>query len=122
MLSPNAADELEFASAATLEFPSDKMNASLETRTTTSSMAIQINKVAVLGAGTMGSRIAAHLANAGIPSYLLDIVPPGATLSKPGERNSERDKIVTAESMGFPLAGKNVFTTSHSPSNCASSF
>jgi len=37
-----------------------------------------IHKVAVLGAGTMGSRIAAHLANAGVPSYLLDIVPPDA--------------------------------------------
>jgi 3-hydroxyacyl-CoA dehydrogenase len=38
----------------------------------------KIEKVAVLGAGTMGSRIAAHLANAGIPSVLLDIVPPDA--------------------------------------------
>lgn len=37
---------------------------------------MQINKVAVLGSGTMGSAIAAHLANAGIPSLLLDIVPP----------------------------------------------
>ena len=36
----------------------------------------RIEKVAVLGAGTMGSRIAAHLANAGVRSYLLDIVPP----------------------------------------------
>src|SRR5580698_2929516 len=35
----------------------------------------RIEKVAVLGAGTMGSRIAAHLANAGIPCYLLDMVP-----------------------------------------------
>jgi 3-hydroxyacyl-CoA dehydrogenase len=35
----------------------------------------QIEKAAVLGAGTMGARIAAHLANAGIPCYLLDIVP-----------------------------------------------
>ena len=35
----------------------------------------RIEKVAVLGAGTMGSRIAAHLANAGVRSYLLDIVP-----------------------------------------------
>ncbi|MGC8916668.1 MAG: 3-hydroxyacyl-CoA dehydrogenase/enoyl-CoA hydratase family protein [Thermoanaerobaculum sp.] len=34
-----------------------------------------IRKVAVLGAGVMGSGIAAHLANAGIPSLLLDIVP-----------------------------------------------
>jgi len=29
--------------------------------------------VAVLGAGTMGSRIAAHIANAGVPVVLLDI-------------------------------------------------
>lgn len=34
-----------------------------------------IRRVAVLGAGTMGSRIAAHLANAGVPSVLLDVVP-----------------------------------------------
>ena len=38
----------------------------------------RIHKVAVLGAGTMGARIAAHLANAGVPSYLFDIVPPDA--------------------------------------------
>jgi 3-hydroxyacyl-CoA dehydrogenase len=38
----------------------------------------RIHKVAVLGAGTMGARIAAHFANAGVPSYLLDIVPAGA--------------------------------------------
>lgn len=35
----------------------------------------RIEKVAVLGAGTMGSRIAAHLANAGISCFLLDMVP-----------------------------------------------
>jgi 3-hydroxyacyl-CoA dehydrogenase len=35
-----------------------------------------IRKVAVLGAGVMGSGIAAHCANAGIPVLLLDIVPP----------------------------------------------
>lgn len=35
----------------------------------------KIKKAAVLGAGIMGSRIAAHLANASIPVYLLDIVP-----------------------------------------------
>src|SRR5260370_21486599 len=35
-----------------------------------------IRRVAVLGAGTMGARIAAHFANAGIPSLLLDIVVP----------------------------------------------
>ena len=36
-----------------------------------------LRRVAVLGAGTMGSRIAAHFANAGLPVDLLDIVLPG---------------------------------------------
>ena len=39
-------------------------------------MPYQINKVAVIGAGTMGGGIAAHLANAGIPVVLLDIATP----------------------------------------------
>jgi 3-hydroxyacyl-CoA dehydrogenase len=56
----------------------------------------RIEKVAVLGAGTMGARIAAHLANAGIPCYLLDIIPlelnadekrKGLTLESPAVRN-----------------------------------
>ncbi len=38
-----------------------------------------VRRAAVLGAGTMGSRIAAHLANAGIPVFLLDLPPkPGS--------------------------------------------
>ena len=40
-------------------------------------MAFSINKVAIIGAGTMGGGIAAHLANLGIPVILLDIVTPG---------------------------------------------
>ncbi len=36
-----------------------------------------IKKVAVIGAGVMGAGIAAHIANAGIPVYLLDIVAKG---------------------------------------------
>ncbi|HKC63112.1 MAG TPA: 3-hydroxyacyl-CoA dehydrogenase/enoyl-CoA hydratase family protein, partial [Pyrinomonadaceae bacterium] len=36
---------------------------------------LRIEKAAVLGAGTMGAQIAAHLANAHIPVILLDIVP-----------------------------------------------
>ncbi len=36
-----------------------------------------VRRAAVLGAGTMGSRIAAHLANAGIPTLLLDLIPQG---------------------------------------------
>jgi 3-hydroxyacyl-CoA dehydrogenase len=38
----------------------------------------RINRVAILGAGTMGARIAAHFANAGVPSDLLDVVPADA--------------------------------------------
>ena len=40
---------------------------------------MKINKVAVIGAGLMGSGIAAQVANAGFPVTLLDIVPDGAT-------------------------------------------
>jgi len=43
-----------------------------------------IRKVAVLGSGVMGSRIACHFANAGVPVILLDIVPEGASS---GDRN-----------------------------------
>jgi 3-hydroxyacyl-CoA dehydrogenase len=49
----------------------------------------RIHKVAVLGAGTMGARIAAHFANAGVPIYLFDIVPPGTDASA-------RNKIAAA--------------------------
>ena len=37
-----------------------------------------IKKAAVIGAGVMGAGIAAHIANAGVPVVLLDIVPKGA--------------------------------------------
>jgi len=50
-----------------------------------------IHKVAVLGAGTMGARIAAHFANAGVPSLLLDILPPDAPPNGPA-----RNKIAAA--------------------------
>src|SRR5947208_6069026 len=66
--------DLELVPAATLTFASVNVGASPE-ENTTSPMTFQIGKVAVLGAGTMGARIAAHLANAGVPSYLLDITP-----------------------------------------------
>jgi len=38
-------------------------------------MAYKIHKAVVIGAGTMGAAIAAHLANAGLPVTLLDIIP-----------------------------------------------
>ena len=64
----------------------------------------KIKKAAVLGAGVMGSAIAAHLANVGIPSFLLDIVPPEMT-------EAEKKKGLTFESPEvrnrFAILGKN---------------
>jgi 3-hydroxyacyl-CoA dehydrogenase len=64
----------------------------------------KIKKAAVLGAGVMGSTIAAHLANVGIPSFLLDIVPPEMT-------EAEKKKGLTFESPEvrnrFAVLGKN---------------
>ncbi|HZY30379.1 MAG TPA: 3-hydroxyacyl-CoA dehydrogenase family protein, partial [Candidatus Methylomirabilis sp.] len=57
-------------------------------------MAFRIKRVAVLGAGVMGSAIAAHLANAGVPSVLLDIVPPELS-------EADRRKGLTRESPIF---------------------
>ncbi|MGA2571939.1 MAG: 3-hydroxyacyl-CoA dehydrogenase NAD-binding domain-containing protein [Terracidiphilus sp.] len=42
-----------------------------------------VRRAAVLGAGTMGSRIAAHLANAGIPVLLLDLAPKPGSADRP---------------------------------------
>ncbi len=53
----------------------------------------RIEKAVVLGAGTMGSRIAAHFANAGLPCVLLDIVPPNLPADAPA---AERNKIIRA--------------------------
>jgi 3-hydroxyacyl-CoA dehydrogenase len=51
-------------------------------------MKLPIEKAVVLGAGTMGARIAAHFANAGLPCVLLDLVPPDLQPdAQPGERN-----------------------------------
>ena len=52
-------------------------------------MTLRIQKAAVLGAGTMGARIAAHFVNAGLSCLLLDIVPKDAEAAG-------RNKIVAA--------------------------
>ena len=56
-------------------------------------MGYNIQRAAVIGAGVMGAGIAAHLANAGIPTLLLDIVPPGA---KDSADRSARNAIAQA--------------------------
>ncbi len=50
---------------------------------------LNIARAAVLGAGTMGAGIAAHLANAGIPTLLLDIAPAN-------ENITDRDQVVNS--------------------------
>lgn len=50
----------------------------------------KIHKVAVLGSGIMGSRIACHFANAGFEVLLLDIVPADAAAKSPGDVSRNR--------------------------------
>ncbi|HET6669633.1 MAG TPA: 3-hydroxyacyl-CoA dehydrogenase NAD-binding domain-containing protein [Pyrinomonadaceae bacterium] len=69
---------------------------------------MRIEKAAVLGAGTMGAQIAAHLANAGIPTVLLDIAPRELTPEETSkgltlESKDVRNRIARA---GFEAARK----------------
>src|SRR5215212_8472116 len=62
---------------------------------------LRIEKAAVLGAGTMGAQIAAHLANAGIPTLLLDVVPKEPTPEETArgltlESREVRDRVARA--------------------------
>src|ERR671921_1603717 len=55
---------------------------------------LRIEKAAVLGAGTMGAQIAAHLANAGIPTLLLDVVPKEPTPEETAKGLTIGSKVV----------------------------
>jgi 3-hydroxyacyl-CoA dehydrogenase len=55
-----------------------------------------IRKVAVLGSGVMGSGIAAHVANAGIPVLMLDMVPPKVGPGDNPASKSFRNKFALA--------------------------
>jgi 3-hydroxyacyl-CoA dehydrogenase len=66
-----------------------------------------IRRVAVLGAGVMGSGIAAHVANAGLPVLLLDIVPPKLSDAE-RQHKSARDAIAAG-------ALKNMLKTKPAP-------
>jgi 3-hydroxyacyl-CoA dehydrogenase len=69
----------------------------------------RIEKAVVLGAGTMGSRIAAHFANAGLPCILLDIVPPNLAADAPA---ADHNKIVRAGLEAAKKAKPAAFFTS----------
>ncbi len=72
-----------------------------------------IRRAAVLGAGRMGTAVAAHLANAGIPTLLLDLVPAelteeevkkGLDLSHPRVRNRLAEAGIAVAAKGRPAA------------------
>ncbi len=72
-----------------------------------------IRRVAVLGSGVMGGAIAAHLANCGIPSVMLDIVPPNLDdkdKANPKKRNSFADasKANLLKAKPSPIYSKSV--------------
>src|SRR6185312_4551901 len=69
---------------------------------------MRIERAAVLGAGTMGAQIAAHLANAGVPTLLLDIAPRELTAEESAkgftlESKEVRNRLARA---GFEAAKK----------------
>ena len=64
-------------------------------------MTYQIRKAAVLGAGVMGAAIAAHLANVGILTLLLDIVPPDAGKDRDKVARSGLEKALNARPAAF---------------------
>jgi 3-hydroxyacyl-CoA dehydrogenase len=56
-----------------------------------------IRSVAVLGAGVMGAQIAAHFANAGVPSLLLDVTPEAAAQGLQRARALKPDPFFTPD-------------------------
>jgi 3-hydroxyacyl-CoA dehydrogenase len=71
-------------------------------------MSKPIRRVAVLGSGVMGAGIAAHVASAGIPVLLLDIVPPNLSEAEKGSP-AARDRIAAAALAGLMKARPAAF-------------
>ena len=63
-----------------------------------------INKVAVIGSGIMGSRIACHFANIGVQVLLLDIIPPN--LSKEEKNNHTKRNSIVNDALKNTLKSK----------------
>src|SRR5690242_13247240 len=80
----------------------------------------QIKSVAVLGAGTMGARIVAHLANAGLHCWILDVAPSALspeekTRGLPPTDPRVRNRIVTAGREAAKKARPAAFFTPVTP-------
>jgi 3-hydroxyacyl-CoA dehydrogenase len=66
---------------------------------------LTIRSAAVLGAGTMGAQIAAHFANAGVPSLLLDVTPEAAKQGLERTRALKPDPFFTADAWKLIATG-----------------
>ncbi|HUF23448.1 MAG TPA: 3-hydroxyacyl-CoA dehydrogenase family protein, partial [Vicinamibacterales bacterium] len=64
-----------------------------------------IRSAAVLGAGTMGAQIAAHLANAGVPVLLLDVTAEAAKAGLERARKMKPDPFFVAEAAALITTG-----------------
>jgi 3-hydroxyacyl-CoA dehydrogenase len=60
-------------------------------------MPLNIREATVLGAGTMGAQIAAHLANAGVPTLLLDVTAEAAAEGLKRARGLKPDPFFTPD-------------------------
>src|SRR4051794_6903586 len=83
-----------------------------EARDTLKTTMKTLRRVGILGAGTMGSKIAAHFANAGVPALLLDVVLPNApdrsAAAKTGIETAAKQKPVgffTEDAMALVTPG-----------------
>ena len=64
-----------------------------------------LRSAAVLGAGTMGAQIAAHLANAGVPVLLLDVTAAAAREGLTRAKALKPDPFFTKEAIGLITTG-----------------
>ena len=64
-----------------------------------------IRSVAVLGAGTMGAQIAAHVANAGLPALLLDVTPEAAAQGLDRAKTLKPDPFFTPAAVSLVRTG-----------------
>ena len=64
-----------------------------------------IRSVSVLGAGTMGAQIAAHIANAGVPALLLDLDTKTAAEGLKRARNLKPDPFFTRDTVSAVTVG-----------------
>src|SRR5207245_4982880 len=70
-----------------------------------SAMTQQVRTAAVLGAGTMGAQIAAHLANAGVPTVLLDLTADVSRQGLDRARALKPDPFFTSDAIKLISVG-----------------